>query len=175
MPFLAAALLTACSPSLSPFTQDLYEDYGWSEEDLRRIQFYLSDDIRLLREYRGGASEIVAGEITIIEGREMEEVLIPAGTPGVFLFSPRRNRFAISFEQGDEEHFLMFGPNPKMGDRYALLASSWNRSSGRVTYGGSKYRVSSRSAYASLLVDLKKVRREARRSRVAQGHTIDNY
>jgi hypothetical protein len=103
----------------------------------------------------------------------MDEVFIPAGTPGVYIFSPKRNRFAISFEQGAEGLYLMFGPNPKMGDRYALLASNWGRSAGTVTYGGEKFRVSSRSAFASLLVDLKKVARESRQSRVAGGHVVD--
>lgn len=172
---LAMLLITSCGPTLSPFTQSLYREYNWDDHDLKRIQFYLSEDIHLLREYKGGASEIIAGEITVVEGRDMIEVIIPAGTPGVYLFSPRRDRFAISFEQGDEEHFLMFGPNPKMGNRYALLASNWGRSSGTVTYGGEKYRVSSYNAYSNLLVDLRKVRRESRESRVAGGHVIGSY
>ncbi len=173
IPFLALIGLSSCGPTLTPFTQDLYRKYDWDDHDLKRIQFYLSEDIRLAREYTGGASEIIAGEITVIEGREMDEVFIPAGTPGVYLFSPKRNRFAISFERDGPDLYLMFGPNPKMGDRYALLASNWSRSAGTVTYGGEKYRVSSRSAYSSLLVDLKKVARESRRSRVAGGRVVD--
>ena len=163
---------SACSPTLSPFTQDLYREYRWSDDELERIQFYLSDDIILRRDYSGGTSEIIAGEIKVIEGREVEEVIIRRGTPGVFLFSPKSNRFAISFEDRNGEKFLMFGPNPKMGDRYALLGSEWNRRYGVVTYGGRKYRVDARSAYATLMVDLKKVRRVSKRSRTAQGRRV---
>jgi len=172
--FLFAALtLSSCAPSYSPFTQRLYEDYQWEEEELEQIQFYLSDDIVLRREYKGGSSEIIAGEITVVEGREMEEVVIRQGTPGVFLFSPKRNRFAISFdEEGD---YLMFGPNPRLGNRYALLASQWRRNEGVVTYGGRKFRVDSRGSYATLMVDLKRVQRNASNSKVASGRRIDPY
>ena len=170
---LLPLLLSSCGPTYTPFTQRLYEDYRWEEDELQQIQFYLSEDIVLRREYAGGASEIVAGEITVIEGREMDEVVIPRGTPGVFLFSPKRNRFAISFdEEGD---YLMFGPNPKMGNRYALLASRWRRNEGVVTYGGRKYRVDARSAYATLMVDLKRVQRNSSSSRVASGRRIHPY
>ncbi len=166
-------ILSSCGPTYSPFTQRLYEDYRWEEEELQQIQFYLSEDIVLRREYAGGSSEIIAGEITVVEGRDMEEVVIRRGTPGVFLFSPKQNRFAISFdEEGD---YLMFGPNPKLGNRYALLASHWRRNEGVITYGGRKYRVDSRSAYATLMVDLKRVQRNSSHSKVASGRRINPF
>ena len=173
MMLLGLGALSSCGPTLSPFTDRLYETYRWDEEDLRRIQFYLSEDIVLRREHSGGKSEIVGGEIKVIEGREVDEIVIRRGTPGVFLFSPKSERFAISFEGKTEEKFLMFGPNPKMGNRYMLLGSNWDRSQGTVTYDGRSYEVSSASAYAGLLVDLKKIRRESTRSRVATGRRID--
>lgn len=165
--------LSACGPTLSPFTQDLYREYRWSERELERIQFYLSEDIVLQRNFSGGSSEIIAGEIKVVEGREVEEIIIREGTPGIFLFSPKDNRFAVSFEDNGGEKFLMFGPNPKMGDRYALLGSEWNRRYGIVTYGGRRYRVDARSAYATLMVDLKKVRRVSKRSRTASGRRVE--
>ena len=51
----AAFLLTglvACSPQLTPFSQDLYDRYRWTDEELKNIQFYLSDDIVLLQKRR---------------------------------------------------------------------------------------------------------------------------
>lgn len=165
--------LSSCGPTLSPFTQDLYSEYRWTEDELERIQFYLSDDIVLQRRYSGGTSEIIAGEITVVEGREVEQIVIPRGTPGVFLFSPKRNRFAVSFEDSGADRFLMFGPNPKMSGRYTLLASDWERRYGIVTYGGRKYRVESGSgAYTTLMVDLKKVRKVSKKSRTVRGRRV---
>ena len=166
-------LMSSCSPSLSPFTQKLYDQNDWTETDLREIQFYLSSDILLRREVKGGRSDIRGGEIKMMQGVRIEEVAIPRGTPGVFVFSPKSNRFAVSFEDGRDDQYLMFGPNPKVDGRYVLLASEWGRRNGTVNYAGKKWKVNSDDAFASLMVDLKKVRKFSMESRVARGRTID--
>ena len=135
---LLAILLSSCGPTLTPFTQRLYEENNWTESELKRIQFYLSDDVVMRRELTGSKSEIVSGEIKLVDGRRVEEIIIRNGTPGVFMFSPKSNRFAVSFEEGGKDRFLMFGPNPKANNRYVLLASDWNRHTGKVTYAGKK-------------------------------------
>ncbi len=170
---LLVIALSSCGPTLTPFTQRLYEENNWTESELKRIQFYLSDDVVLRRELSGSKSEIVSGEIKMIDGQRVDEIVIRDGTPGVFMFSPKSDRFAVSFEEGGDESFLMFGPNPKAGDRYVLLASDWNRRTGKVTYAGKKYSVGSNSAFASLLVDLNKTRQVSINRRTARGRTVN--
>ena len=170
---VAVLALSACGPTLSPFTESLYKKNQWSEAELKRIQFYLSNDIVMRRELTGAKSEIVSGEIKMIDGRQVEEVAIRKGTPGVLLFLPEKDRFAISFEDGGKERFLVFGPNPKVNGRFVLLASEWKRRSGMVTYEGKKWQVDNNSAYASLLVDLKKVNKVSVDARTAPGRRID--
>lgn len=170
--FFFGSLLTACSPRLTPFTERVYDDFGWSEADLRKIQFYVSRDIELKRQLSAGSSEIVSGKIRIENGREVEVVTIQRGTPGVFVFSPKSDRFAISFEGGDDQ-YLMFGPNPRSSGRFQLRAAEWDRDSGRVTYGGRRYWVDNSAAYAALLVDLRKITRTQRQNRVAKGRRVD--
>lgn len=175
--FLAALLvlagMSACSPTLTPFTQRLYDQYDWTESELKRIQFYVSDPIILRRQLTGGSSEIISGEIKIVDGREVEEVIIRRNTPGVLLFMPKDDRFAISFEAEGDDRYLIFGPNPKAGNRYALLASEWNRRMGNVTYEGRKFEVDTGSAFASLMVDLKKIRKISVSSRTARGRKVN--
>lgn len=171
--FLSVFFLSSCSPRLSPFTQRLYSDYNWSDSELKRIQFYVSDDIVLHREAKRGKSEIISGEIKIVDGRRVEEVVIRKGTPGVLLFKPKENRFAVSFEEGSDERFLMFGPSPKASGRYVLLASDWNKRKGKVTYDGKTFTTPSNSAFAALMVDLKKINQVSVKSRQARGRKID--
>ncbi|WP_116107861.1 hypothetical protein [Lewinella sp. IMCC34191] len=168
---LTVLCFTSCGPKLSPFTQRLYEEQNWGEEDLRRIQFYLSEDVILQRELRSGNSQIRNGTVRVINGRDIEQVVFRRNTPGVFTFSPKTQRIAISFED-DSDNFLVFGPNPKNGDRYTLLASDWERDSGIITYAGREWRVSSADAFASLLIPLKRLRQEERRGRVVGGRKI---
>lgn len=170
---LLAIMLSSCSPTLSYFTQDLYDQYKWTEPELKRIQFYLSNSIVLRRELSGSKSEIVSGEIKLVDGRKVEEVVIPKGTPGIVLFLPKSDRFAVSFDAKSDDSYLVFGPNPKMSDRYVLLASEWKRRVGVVTYEGKKWKVDNNNAYASLMVDLKKVNKVSVESHKATGRTVN--
>ena len=164
-------LTTSCGPQLSYFTQRLYDEGQFTDDELKRIQFYVSSDVVLRRELSGGKSEVVAGNIKIVDGRKVEEIVIRKGTPGVLAYHPKEDRFGISFEEGDR--YLMFGPNPKAGNRYVLLASEWKRRVGTVTYDDRKYYVDGGDAYASLMVDLRKIRQVSVNSRVAKGRRID--
>ena len=164
--------LAACSPNLTPFTQDIYEQNRWSEDELRSIQFYLSSDIVLHRQHKDGESTISGGKIRMIDGREVEEIVFRKGTPGVLMFTPKTDRFAISFEDSGEERYLMFGPNPKAGDRYVLLAKDWDRRTGDISYDGKTYKTSSESAFAHLMIDMKRIQKLDRESRTVKGRTI---
>lgn len=172
---MAAIIITmaSCSARLSPFTQKMYERSGLEQEELTRIQFYLSEDIVLRRNMSAGETVVSEGKIKMVDGRRVEEVRIPRGTPGVLLFMPRDDRFAISFEENNDESYLMFGPNPKINDRYALLAKEWNRSRGKVSYNGLLYEVDVASAYSTLLVDVKRIGSTEYRSRRASGRKIN--
>ena len=172
--FLGLFLFTSCAPKLTPFTQRLYEEQQWSDDELKKIQFYTSDDIVLYRELSKGESKIVSGEIKIRNGKKVDEVVIKEGTPGVLIFRPREDKFAISFEANNDDRFLIFGASAKRGGQYRLQAKGWKkRRDGQVTYEGKNYYTTSESAYATLMVDLKRVRSTEVRSRVAKGRKID--
>ena len=166
-------MVTSCSPSLTPFTQDLYDNSNWSEDDLKRIQFYVSEDIVLNREFTSGESAIQNGKIRIKNGKRIEEVVIRSGTAGVLMFIPKQNRFAISFEEGNESPYLIFGPNPKINNRYALLAKEWKKYGGKVHYAGKLYNVERSGAFASLLVDMDRIGETEYKRKVAEGRTVN--
>ena len=168
---VALMLLLSCGPTYKPFTVDMQQQYQWTEDDLKHIQFYLSRDVVLHRNLSKGESVIDDGKIIIRKGTRVEEIVIPEGTPGVLQFMPKSNRLAVSFERGKKK-FLMFGPHPKWNDRYMLLGSSWNRHEGEVTYQGKKYRTSSKSAFASLMVDLDRINKVTVSRRRATGRRI---
>lgn len=140
---------------------------------MKQIQFYLSQDIQLERHLGGEFSDIKDGQIKIESGSKVEKVVIRAGTPGVVVFSPKTERFAVSFDD-NPENYLLFGPNPKAKGRYVLLAKKWRKNAGIITYGNKEYRTSSQSAYAALMVDIKKASRTDYTKSTASGRTIDN-
>lgn len=171
---LGMGLLSACSPRLTPFTRDLYESQKWSDDDLKRIQFYLSEDLTIYRNVdESNGTRIAGGEIKVVNGKKVEQVFFPRGTPGVFLKRPKEDHFAISFESKGDTHFLMFGPNPKRGGDYMLLASEWDRRSGKVTYAGEKFYTQS-DEVPRLLVNLKYTGYNKTEARTAKGRTVKN-
>ena len=168
---LFTVFFSSCGPKLSPLTQRLVEDQSWTQDELKRIQFYLSEDLVLTREVRNGNSEIRNGQVKIVDGREVEQLVFKRNTPGVFVFAPKTQRMAVSFERNDE-NFLVFGPNPRAGNRYVIMAADWDRRSGSVTYAGKKWRVNSSDAYASLMIPLKRLRNSDVSGKVVGGRKL---
>lgn len=169
---IVVSLFTACSPTLSPFTDNIYNDLGYSDDELSRIQFYLSHDIVLYRNFGGSESKVENGKIKLVDGRKVEEVIFKEGTPGVFVFSPKNARMAISFEDNDE-NYLMFGANDKAGGKFVLLAKEWKKRNGKVTYAGKLWNTTSQSAYSNLLVDLDKARKTQYNRKTVSGRKVN--
>jgi hypothetical protein len=171
--FLLAISTISCSPELRPFTANVLQEGGWSDADLQKIQFYLSDDIVIRRALSEGTSEITSGTIKIVKGEKVEEVRIKKGTPGTFLFRAGKNNFAIGFDATTDKRYLMFGANPKRHGSYVLLASEWKDRLGKVRYDERFYFAEEESAWASLLVDLKKIQKTEVSSRTERGRKVN--
>ncbi len=169
---LAAVLVTSCA-KLSPFTEELYENSRWSDEDLKQIQFYTSKEIIIYRKLKSTDSQISGGKIISKDGRQVEEIIIKKRTPGVFESRKESSgNFAVSFDV--DGRYLTFGPNPKMGNKYTLRAKEWKKGGrGVVTYGGEEFEVVPGSGYATLLVDLKKAQSTKVKSSKAKGRKVN--
>ena len=170
---MCVLLLGACNTHLKPFTEGMLKDNQWTENELKRIQFYLSEDIILRRQLTEGSTEIVSGKIKIERGEQIEEIRIKRGTPGVFLFKPKDNNFAIGFDSRSDKRYLTFGPNPKKQGQYVLLGSEWKDRQGKVRYDNTYYFVNPDAVYAQILVDIRKIRRVEVSSQEAPGRKVE--
>ncbi len=153
--FFSILVLSACTRQLTPFTSGLVENQAWAEPDLRKIQYYLSDDIQLERQIRKNASDIVLGEIILKDGRQIEQLILRKGTPGVLVQMPKSDKLGISFEPGRDDRFLVFTPHPKRNGTYVLSAQNWTDGRGQLNYGGNTYNTVAGGGLAALEVDLK--------------------
>lgn len=168
--FIASAL-SSCK-NLVPYTDAMKKKYSWGENEIKRIQFYLSREVVLQRQLTNGSTEIVQGKIKTIKGKKIDEIIIPAGTKGVVTEIPRQDKLLVSFELGDD-HYLSFGVNPNATEKYMLLASDWKNEMGLVHYAGSEYYTNPDSKYAYLLVDLRKIEDMQVKQRVAKGRKVE--
>jgi hypothetical protein len=113
------ALGTGCA-SYMPFTQELRSEYDLADTDLENLQFYNSHTITLRRELSRDSRRITGGhKLLMIAGKQIEEVVIDARTPGVVVgASPSTLR--VSFAEGSFLEFALRGSVPG-GDPVVLL------------------------------------------------------
>ncbi len=148
-------IVTSCQPTRMYYNDRLAQENQWRDSDLKKLQFYVSEDILLQRELRRGEAVIQGGKLKRTKGRQLEQIVIRRGTPGTFLFSTTDGNYAITFDERNNNNYLVFGPIAKVRDRYALRARKWERNFGVITYGGKEYTTSARSAQAFLLISSK--------------------
>lgn len=163
--------LSSCK-TLIPFTDNLRTDNGWGDEELKQIQYYNSETIILHRQLNSNETGIVSGKIKMVDGKQVEEIIIRKGTPGVISAIPDGNRLAISFEIGDD-HYLTFGIDQKRGGRYYLRLKDFQQNKyALVTYHGQTYNVGPQALSAYLQVNLKKINKLQKSLRVAKGRKL---
>ena len=171
--YLMLIVITAsCTPQLVPYSQKLQRETGLGEDQLRQVQFYNSHRIVLFRELGRSTSEIVSGEIKIIDGKQIEQVVINPLTPGVLVNSSDGKRFGISFEQGPDR-YLVFGLNPRKAGTYTIFARDWSNNTATIDYDGKEFKLAVQSTESMLLVNLKKLNQFKVRSRTVSGRQVN--
>jgi hypothetical protein len=164
-------IFASCAPQLTPFTSSMYKKNKWSDFELMKIQFYLSDAIVLTRIADNSSSTTFSkGNISIEKGKKLEKVIIPRGTPGVLLFKSEDENFAISFENDNDQKFLIFGSNNQSAE-YGLLPEEWKNKTPIIKYNGQVYRAAPQSITAKLLVNLKQANKIIVENKVVKGRT----
>jgi len=96
---LASTTSVGCKSYL-PFTHELRTEHDLKDEEVKNLQFYVSHGITLRREIESGGRQVTAGhKLLLVSGKTIEEVVIPAKTPGVAVKVGPRS-IAVSFEPG---------------------------------------------------------------------------
>jgi len=164
-------MFSACKTYV-PFTKKLKTENNWSENDLKKIQFYLSNTIVLHRQFGNSETKIESGVIKTVDGKQVEEIVIRKGTPGVVVQKIGEKKMTVSFEIADD-YFLTFGAYQNKGGRYYLMLKDYKKDSwSKVTYVGKEFYISPESLLAFLQIDMKKILKEERNQRVAAGRKL---
>lgn len=164
--------LGGCMSYRVPFTRDIRTQYELKSEDLKKLQFYVSGDIILQREFLREEGEVSPShKLVAKEAGLLEQVIVRDRTPGIAT-EVGDTYIAVSFEPGES---LVFGSSPTDKDpdrKYKLSAKRWVDGNGEILYGGKTfYAVGwSRAAYLEVLVEsLDAVKRE---KKVLPGMTL---
>lgn len=164
--------ISGCATGRIAFTQHLRDRYGLEEGDLKTLQYYVSGDITLQRGFRREEGEI-SGTHRLVQKEEgvVEEVFIPAGTPGIAT-EVGPTSLAVSFEPGRS---LTFGSPPDDRDperKYTLSARRWADDYGELSYDGKAYHAVQGSGHVWLDVRAESLDTVKKKRKVLPGMTL---
>jgi hypothetical protein len=169
---VALFALSACASGRVPFTQNLRDQYGLEGDELKKLQYFVSGDVTLQREFRREEGEVSkTHKLVIKEGGLVEEVFIAAGTPGIATeVSPAS--LAVSFEPGGS---LVFASPSSDGDserKYKLSAKRWTDYYGELVYDNRIWYAVKGSGQAYLEVGAESLDAVEKRKKVLPGRTL---
>jgi hypothetical protein len=156
-----------------PFRHYMREKHQLSADELKRIQFFLSETITLQREVASGDHEIKRGALKTRAGKLMEEIVIEKGTPGIAV-KVGPNGLAVSFQEGT---YLTFVCSEEMriikAGKYTLAARDWKNRAGIVDFDGRLYEAVGKSANACLLIEKESLSEVKQEKRTLRGRRLD--
>ena len=162
---------TGCT-SRVPLSKDLRDQIA--PEEFQQLQFYVSHEILFRRTLTSEERDVAAGNLRIEHDKRIEEIVIPAYTPGVVL-SGKDDKLMVSFEPpvDGKERFLVFGL-PQYKRTYYFLPDGEKDTALEVTYGGKKYTCKKESLWAFLMIDESRASTRTKESREVSGRRVGN-
>jgi hypothetical protein len=163
--------LVSCAPKV-PFTQQIRDQYKLSPEEMRSIQFYLSDPV-ILRRAEESVSEKKTdeGKLVIESGRSFDQLTFKANTPGIADGIVDANTLKVSFEDGAEKYMVFSSTQSRSGNYYlkGIIADNGRM---KINYAGQSWIANKGSEQSLLLFKMKSVRRLRVNDNVAKGKKL---
>ena len=163
---LTILLFASCATTKIPFTSDIKKEYGISEDGLKKIQYYTSEDILLYKVTDEDNIATADGILLISKRKDCEKVIIKRGTPCVLEKVLSDNVYLFSFE---DNKYIAFGNSN--GGNYNLLAKDWKNGTGTLKYDNKTYATSNGDVF--LTVKVKKLNSLKSKERILKGRKIN--
>ena len=179
IPILSIVLLSSCSINRMYLTVDTKQQIEKAGVDIKQVQFYNSEEILLARQLNKGELKVAEGKVRIENGQSIEEIIIPANTPGICELNDEKT-LKVSFDKGDGKSipFLVErkGDIVTSGSYFKIGAKQWVRTSrgeqvGKVDYQGQIYNLV-RGANSRLMIDKSVMNKVDRNTHVAKGRKL---
>lgn len=158
-----------------PFTHDLKQRLEKENIDLKQVQFYIDQKLILSRNLGDQKAEVTSGVVKLENGKYINEVIVPAFTPGV-CDTMISDRLMISFEKGNNDLAFGQGSGITFTD-YVLYGTEWRNGTAAVTFDSNKFRARcgtcSDVAMATLLVRKKEIDKFERKTRTLKGRKVE--
>lgn len=177
--FCFALLFSSCSMNRMYLTVDTKLKIEKAGIDVSKVQFYNSEEIVLARQLAKEELKVARGKLRIENGKDIEEIIIPANTPGICELNDEKT-LKISFDDGEGRSipFLVErkGEVVTSGSYFKIGAKQWTRAEsgakvGKVDYEGKVYDLV-RGSDSRLMIDKSVLTKVERQVHVAKGRKL---
>jgi hypothetical protein len=174
-----ALLFTSCSVNRMYLTVDTKLKIEKAGIDVSKVQFYNSEEIVLARQLAKEELKVAQGKVRIENGKDIEEIIIPANTPGICEVNDEKT-LKISFDDGEGRSipFLVErkGEVVTSGSYFKIGAKQWTRTEsgakvGKLDYEGKVYDLV-RGSDSRLMIDKSVLTKVDRQVHVAKGRKL---
>ncbi|MDE3235764.1 MAG: hypothetical protein KGO81_07410 [Bacteroidota bacterium] len=159
-----------------PFTKDFYAKLKAYGIDVKKVQFFVDQQLVLTRYVDQSRAEVKSGVVKFLNGKYVNEIVIPQYTPCV-VDSIDFDGFRVSFESGSNNHFKFIN-NRYSPDYFIFSGTNWKDGTADVYYDNQIYRVNcgtcSSAADAKLVVKQSDIDKTEKKTKVLQGRRVDN-
>ncbi len=163
--------LSACSSKIY-FTQAIRDQYKLTPEELKGIQFYLSDEIILRRgETNENQKSTEDGKLIVQSGKNIEQLVFKPNTEGGVEQVVDSKGMTVAFEEG-AGNYLVFSSARNRNGLYTLQAMTWENGRGKVSYGDDVWYSAPGSEGAALMFKMKSIRKLRVNEKVAKGRKV---
>ncbi|MFM2155511.1 MAG: hypothetical protein RL516_260 [Bacteroidota bacterium] len=167
---LAVVLLTSCSPKI-PFTQAVREKYKLTNQELSKLQFYISDEVTLKNGTPTEVDKAVEdGKLIIKTSKSDELVVIKSKTPGTVDETVDLTTVKVAFEDGMNKGIVFMSKGDKNG--YYRLAAIQDGGRYKISYNNQEYYLYSGGG-AVLLFKKKSLKDIQQTEKVAKGKRVN--
>jgi hypothetical protein len=169
--FTLLIFLSSCGMKV-PYTEEIKNKYDLDEVGLKKVQFYTSSTIIMVRSNKQEKQGLTDGKLVTNENKVENRIIIPPNTKCVFEGFDSQGEILLRFEQGPNKVLRFATRKNQQSGRYYLLAKWDPNKGGEIDYGNLTYYASQESGAAYLLVITKKLNKTKRKDRVVKGMKV---
>ena len=164
-------ILFSCGTKVA-FTDELKDEYDLTEKNMKIVQFYTSQIIYLYRSKTSSSQGTSDGKLVMSKNNDLNRVVIPSNTKGVFESYDANGEVVIRFEMGAGKILKFAVRQAQSSGKYYLVANWKPDLGGEIKYDNETYYATQESGSAYLMVVLKKLNKTKRKDRVVKGMKV---
>lgn len=156
------------------FSSDIRKNLESQNIDLKKIQYFIDNDIVLSREIACEAAKVSRGKVIIENGKYFENIILRANTKGICTIT-YPDRIQISFEKGENKTLTFATPKTLGNHRVYQLSNDdiYGNFSNTVNYDGNLYTLVMKDYFPRLMIEKQLIEKENRENRTMKGRRVN--